>query len=61
MKKQLVRWLLPLVAIVVIATVMVVNVSLHMARAASPTTSHQTQVVSPAQPGKIVPDSFWHD
>ena len=60
MKKRLIRWIIPLVAILVIATVMVLNISLSMAHAASTTTSHHTYVVSPAKPGGIVPDSVWH-
>lgn len=60
MKKQLIRWILPLIAILVITTVVVLNVSLSMTHAASTTRSHHTQVVSLARPGGIVPDSFWH-
>lgn len=51
MKKPLIRWLLPLIAILAIITVMALNISLGMAHAASP-----QHIVSP---GGITIDSFW--
>ena len=50
MQKRLIRWLLPLIVILVIATVMILNVSLSMAHA-----------TSPVRPGNSVPASVWHD
>lgn len=51
MKKRLLRWLLPLIAIVAITTVMMLGVSLSMA--------HATSQQHIASPGSITVDSFW--
>ncbi len=56
MKERLIRWLLPIIAIVAIATVATLSAPLITAHAAS-TTGHQTHIST----GYITPYSVWHD
>ncbi len=56
MQKRFIRWLLPIIAVVAIATGAILNAALITAHAA-PTPSYQT----PISTGHITPYSFWHD